>query len=221
MRRLAIIRPEPGASATLSHALDQGLHAFALPLFEIVALDWEAPEADSFDGLLLTSANALRHGGRGLDALRRLPVYAVGEATAEAARAAGFAVAATGSQGVEQLLNSIDPALHLLYLCGRDRVDVECETPTITEIAVYESRAIGGVDAAPLDRCVVMVHSPRAAWTLAGLAHDRSSIAIAAISSAAADAAGFGWAAVEAAETPTDEALLALAARLCKKGRGQ
>lgn len=221
MKRLAIIRPEPGASATLSHALDQGLDAFALPLFEIAALEWEAPDAGSFDGMLLTSAKAVRHGGPRLEAMRELPVYAVGEATAEAARAAGFTVAATGSEGVEQLLNSIDPALHLLHLCGRDRVEVEAKSPAITAIAVYESHAIGGVDPAPLDRCVVMVHSPRAARTLAGLARDRSAISIAAISTAAAVAAGPGWAEVESADAPTDEALLALAARLCEKGRGQ
>lgn len=221
MTRLAIIRPEPGASATLKRALDQRLDAFALPLFEIAALEWEAPDAGSFDGLLLTSANAVRHGGRGLDSLRQLPVTALGEATAEAARAAGFAVAATGNRDIEHLLRSIDPALHLLHLCGRDRVEVETQSPAITQIPVYESRALEGVDPGPLSACVVMVHSPRAARTLAGLALDRSTISIAAISTAAAQAAGSGWATVEAADAPTDDALLALAARLCKKGRGQ
>jgi uroporphyrinogen-III synthase len=44
-------------------------------------------------------------------------------------------------------------------------------------------------------------------------------VAVAAISAAAADAAGGGWAAIEAAETPTDDALLALVARLCNKPR--
>lgn len=221
MKRLAIIRPEPGCSATLERALAQGLHAFAIPLFEIAPLDWEAPDAGSFDGLLLTSANALRNGGPALDSLRGLAVYAVGEATADAARAAGFTVAATGNQGVQHLLRSVDPALHLLHLCGRDRVEVNAQAPAITELVVYESRELEGVDPAALDGCVVMVHSPRAAQVLAELGRDRSSISIAAISAAAADAAGPGWAAVETADAPTDDALLALAARLCEKGRGQ
>ena len=43
----------------------------------------------------------------------------------------------------------------------------------------------------------------------------RGTIRIAAISDAAAAAAGGGWAAREAADTPDDGALLALAARLC------
>jgi uroporphyrinogen-III synthase len=38
-----------------------------------------------------------------------------------------------------------------------------------------------------------------------------------AISDAAAEAAGRGWEAVEVADQPNDEALLALAARLCNK----
>jgi uroporphyrinogen-III synthase len=42
---------------------------------------------------------------------------------------------------------------------------------------------------------------------------------IAAISQAAADAVGEGWRSVEVAEQATDEALLALAARLCNKPR--
>ena len=50
---------------------------------------------------------------------------------------------------------------------------------------------------------------------------NRASIQIAAISAAAARAAGTGWARIETAERPTDEALLALAERLCDKGRGQ
>ena len=45
----------------------------------------------------------------------------------------------------------------------------------------------------------------------------REAITLAAISPAAAAAAGGGWEAVEVAERPDDEALLALAARLCKK----
>jgi uroporphyrinogen-III synthase len=46
---------------------------------------------------------------------------------------------------------------------------------------------------------------------------DRGDILIAAISPAAAEAAGVGWGVVEAAGEPSDDALLALAARLCNK----
>jgi len=65
---------------------------------------------------------------------------------------------------------------------------------------------------------VAAVHSPRAAKRLAELVPegDRANIRIAAISQAAGDAAGPGWAAVGIAAVPTDSALLALAVRLCE-----
>ena len=96
MTRVLVLRPEPGASATVDRARAMGLDAVATPLFEVEPLDWDVPEASGFDGVLLTSANALRHGGDGLQALRGLKAYAVGDATAQAAREAGFDVAATG-----------------------------------------------------------------------------------------------------------------------------
>jgi uroporphyrinogen-III synthase len=34
-----------------------------MPLFAIVPLDWTAPDPAQFDGLVLTSANAVRHAG--------------------------------------------------------------------------------------------------------------------------------------------------------------
>ena len=121
MRRLLVLRPEPGASATVKRACEQGLEAVAVPLFEVEPMGWQAPEAASFDALLLTSANAIRHGGDDLAKLRGLRVYAVGEATAQAARDAGFDIAATGDAGVDRLLGSIEPDARLLHLCGDDR----------------------------------------------------------------------------------------------------
>ena len=222
MRKLAILRPEPGATATLAKAGALGLDAFALPLFEVVAVEWEAPEPSAYDGVLLTSANAVRLGGEGLQALRGLPAYAVGEATADAAREWGFGIAATGDHGVDRLLGSVDPGLRLFHPCGRHRTAPSAAPQKITPAAVYEARAIARV--AGLERlggCVALVHSQRAGRRLAELVGDRWTIAIAAISSGAASAAGSGWEAVVAAETPAERALLALAARLCKNGAGQ
>jgi uroporphyrinogen-III synthase len=61
------------------------------------------------------------------------------------------------------------------------------------------------------------VHSARAGRRLAELVEDRGRIALAAISPEAAGAVGTGWECVEAAQSSTDDALLALAARLCNK----
>jgi len=217
MRRLLVLRPEPGASATVERARNRGLDAVAIPLFEIEPVDWEVPDPGKFDGLLLTSANALRCGGEQVQALRGLPAYAVGEATAGAARAAGFDIASTGEAGVDRLLDSIDPGLKLLHLRGEDSREPDGARQAITAMAVYRARAIDAPDLSAAAGAVALVHSPRAGERFAQLVERRGAIVVAAISAAAAAAADNGWAAVEAAEQPSDDALLALAVRLCNK----
>ena len=217
MRGLVVLRPEPGASETMRLAQERGLDARCLPLFEIEALAWEAPEPGAFDGLLLTSANAVRHAGEGLSGLRGLPVYAVGEATAAAAREAGFDIKATGDSGVARLLGSLEPELKLLHLCGEDRTPANDARQDISAVAVYRATPVENADLADATDKVVAVHSARAARRLSELADRRATIAVAAISPAVAEQLGDGWQAVEVAERPRDDALLDVAERLCNK----
>lgn len=217
MRRLFVLRPQPGADETVARAIAMGLDAAALPLFAIEPLAWTAPDAADFDAMLLTSANAVRQAGGGLAPYRSLPVHAVGDATAAAARDAGLLVQSIGNGGVEPLLAALPAGLKLLHLCGEDRRLPPATRQPIRSIAVYRSRALpppaGWEDVAGQ---VAAVHSPRAAARLADLVKDRSTIALAAISDAAATAAGAGWERVETASAPNDSQLLALAARLCQ-----
>ena len=217
MPRLLVLRPEPGASTTAERAGTHGLDALVVPLFEVEPVGWEAPEAAGFDGLLITSANAVRHAGEKLEALRGLKAYAVGEATANAARDAGFDIAATGDGGVERLLGSVEADLKLLHLCGENRTTAEDARQTITPLVVYRSKAVDAPSLSDVRGSVALVHSPRAARRFAELVDDHSSISIVAISEATAKAAGDGWKQVAVADQPSDEALLALAARLCNK----
>lgn len=219
MRPLVIVRPEPGASATAKSATAMGLRPLVLPLFEVRPLVWEAPEPAGYDGLLLTSANAVRHGGAELRMLKGLAAYCVGEATASCARDAGFDIVTTGRGGAEDLLGSLRKGLKLLHLTGLDRKAPSNPVQSIDALPVYESvelpaslESIGG--------SVVALHSPRAASALARrYAGSRNGMAIAAISAETAAAAGEGWDDVEAAGEPTDAALLAIAARLCNTCR--
>lgn len=220
MRRLFILRAERGAAASLDRARAIGLDAVSVPLFGIEPVEWEAPDAASFDALLLTSANAVLHGGDRLAAYRGLEAYAVGEATAQAARDAGFDLAGTGDSGVERLLGSIKPGLRLLHLAGEDRRVTGRASQEIVAVTVYRALELpppGGL--AELDGQVAAIHSPRAAKRLAVLveAGRRSHISLACISDCAAAAAGDGWEAKQGASGPNDEALLELAARLCEK----
>ena len=218
MRPVAVLRPEPGASSTLSRAKAMGLEAFAIPLFMVEPIRWNAPDPKLFDGLLLTSANAVHHAGRQLGALKQLPVHAVGTATASLAQAAGLTVATIGGAGVEELLQSLPRGLRLLHLCGEHRRTAAEPEHLLTPLPVYRSVEVPGP--AGLERlagAVALVHSPQAGRRLAELAPRRSCTAVAAISTAAAEACGFGWQEVAVAECARDNAMLSLAARLCEQ----
>lgn len=219
MRRLFLFRPDPGARHSADRARRLGLEVATIPLFSLEPVEWAAPEPAEFDALLLTSANAIRFGGEQLDRLRGLPVHAVGEATARAAEVAGFGLASVGQRGVDALLGGIPRGVRLLHLCGEDRRLPDHPPHAIACVTVYRATPLpqpSGLD--QLAGQVAALHSPRAAQRLAELVAEaeRPSICIAAISEAAAEAAGRGWCRVEAARAPTDAALLALAARLCE-----
>lgn len=219
MRRLFVLRPEPAAHRTVERAKSLGLEVDSIPLFKLEPVKWSPPDPNRFDGILLTSANAVNMGGGQLERLRGLPVHAVGDATAVAAEVAGFGVASVGKGGVEDLLASIEPDARLIHLCGEDRRPPERPKQEISCVTVYRARAVDEPRSmAALRGQVAMVHSPRAGKRLAELlpVEDRTSVRIAAISKAAADAAGPGWADVQVANVPSDSALLALARALCE-----
>ena len=215
MTGVVVLRPEPGASETVRRAEAAGLKAVAVPLFTIEPIAWTLPDASRFDALLLTSANAVRHAGQGLQQLRGLPAHTVGAATAEAAREAGFDIASSGDAGVERLLGSLEPDLKLLHLAGEDRKDTAGARQQITALIVYRAVPVPSPALDGSEGQVTLIHSPRAARRFAELATGKGTITLAAISEAAAESAGSGWKAVEVAEQPNDAALLALAARLC------
>ena len=182
-------------------------------------MSWTPPEQTGFDGLLLTSANAVRCAGNDLESLRGLKAYAVVEGTAAAAREAGFDIAATGDVGVDRLLASIEADLRLLHLCGANRRIPSAARQKITPLIVYESVTIDEPPLPDLAGMIILLHSPRAARRFAELVKDRAGIVVAAISEETASVVGDRWAAIATAKAPTDDALLALAAALCNKSQ--
>ena len=213
MKRLLVLRPEPGNQATVRGARAMGLEPVACPLFSVEAIDWTAPDPRGFDYILFTSANALRHGGEALASLAALPALTVGPATADAARANGFDVTMTGGEGVDALLAWLPGAQQLLHLTG-----TEHHPPTtrhvVDTVIVYRTVLLAPQITSGV--FVALVHSPRAGAHFAALAPDRARVSIAAISAPAAAACGPGWAAIAVADQPNDGALLAVAARLCQ-----
>lgn len=228
MRRLLILRPQPGADRSAARAAALGLEPVVAPIFTVTPLDWQAPEPDRYDAVLLTSANAARCGGD----LRRyadLPCYAVGETTAVAAREAGFGDVRVGpSDGVAAVaMMAADGVARALHLAGREHIPLAHPDVAIERHAVYAADPVAALpdiaSEALRDGALVLLHSPRAAGHFATLvdaaALPRQTIELAAISQAAADAAeaaGTGWKGIVVAAAPRDEALLELAAKLCK-----
>jgi uroporphyrinogen-III synthase len=223
---LLIVRPQPGASETAARADAIGLEPVVAPLFVAQPLPWNPPPADGLDAVMLTSAQAARLAGPRIAAYARLPCYAVGESTAAAARSVGFADVRCGDADGQALLAlaAREGVSRLLHLCGRNRRSYEQAGIAIARVRVY---AVDGVPALPQAAaealragCVTLLHSPRAAAHFGTLCEaegvDRSGVALAAISPAAAEAAGSGWETLAVAQRPRDEPLLELAAKLCK-----
>lgn len=222
---ILVLRPQPGADRTAERARALGLRPVVAPLFRIRALPWQAPDRAGYDALLLTSANAAREAGGGLASLLDLPCYAVGEATAQAAMEAGAQDVRIGPADGEALLRLMeaDGVRSALHLCGREHRLPNRPTIAIASVPVYAAEAADRLpaeaEAAIAAGTVALLHSPRAAALYASLVGaERGRLAIAAISEAAARSAGSGWAAVEVAAEPRDQALLEAAAKLCQRG---
>jgi uroporphyrinogen-III synthase len=213
---LLLIRPEPGFAATAKRAHALGLSVIGAPLFAVRAVAWETPDLARYAGILFTSANAIREAGAQVTKLLHLPAFAVGEATAAAARDAGFASVVTGEKDVAWIvarIGTLGPQT-ILHLAGRDTVPFDARTVAVDKIVIYDSVAVDpptGWDNWLAKNPVALAHSPRAGEQLARHVADKAAIALVAISDAAAEAAGPGWESVDVASEPRDEAMLALA----------
>lgn len=227
MRPVFCIRPEPGWSATCAAGKERGLPMDGAPLFVVEPVAWQAPDPASFDGVLIGSASVLRAGGPHLAGLTVLPAHAVGEATADAARGAGFAIASCGRGHLQPVVDALAPpagVLRLLRLCGEERVPLHPPADvTVEEIALYRVAGLPISDGLA-DRLrgggLVLLHSAAAARHFSAecdrLGVDRRRLALATLGPRISAAAGSGWLNVRHADHPADPPLLALAARMCQ-----
>jgi uroporphyrinogen-III synthase len=211
-----ILRPEPAGRRTAQHIISLGFAPILYPLFALEAVGW-APPADSFDALLLTSANAVLFGGAALTHYQDLPVFAVGPATARAAIDAGFRDVHPGGGNVAATVPMIASAghAHVLHPCGDMVRPYDPCGLDVRRAVVYRTvpagNAAGLAALLPAEgELAALVHSPRAGERLAALISpvDRRRIAIAAISPAAAKACRQGWRSMAVAVVPDEDALL-------------
>ncbi|WP_188945754.1 uroporphyrinogen-III synthase, partial [Polymorphobacter multimanifer] len=145
-------------------------------------------------------------------ALHDLPALCVGEATAAAARRAGFAEAHALGGDVAALLDAAATRgfSRLLHLAGEDRTAVGMPAGiAITVRTVYRARLLPLADPGPLE--AVLLYSPRSAahfaveWARLGRVPD---LLLAALSPAVLTAAG-PWARTVTAASPDEPSLLA------------
>lgn len=132
--RLLVTRPEPDATRTANALAVLGHQIVIAPLLTMRTLaDARLPKR-VFQGLIFTSANAVRalktHAER--DLVAGLPVFAVGDATALAARRIGFESVTSAGGDVAELTEYLEAILQpengpLLHLAG----DVIAADPAI------------------------------------------------------------------------------------------
>ncbi len=125
--RLLLTRPQPDAARTAVTLRALGHEPIVAPLIGIEVVSEVDPDRGPWAAILLTSANAL-WGIAGLawrDDWRDLPVFAVGDRTAQAVREAGFTAVTSAGGNVNDLAALVaahlNPPARLLYLTGEDR----------------------------------------------------------------------------------------------------
>lgn len=242
--RLLITRPAEDAEPLARHLSALG-HAVQIEsMLDMVWLDGPAPVLDDVQALLFTSANGVRAFVRRTDRRDR-PVYAVGDATARAARKAGFETVESASGDVYALDALVAERCRpdagvLLHVAGTalagDLAGMLADKGfSVRRDTMYEARpsavlgggtiaalAEGGMDA-------VLIFSPRTARSFVRLVHEAGlldhcrTVDVLCLSPAVAEAARtcdteqVPWRSVQVAERPDQDSLLAL---LPGRGRG-
>jgi uroporphyrinogen-III synthase len=237
--KLIITRPAPAADDFAAAIRRLGAEPILSPALQIRESDEDLDLAGA-GGLAFTSANGVRAFAR-RSARRDLRVFAVGAATAAAARAAGFASVDSADGDVRSLATLIagtKPSGDVLHLAGRDRAgdlvallqvagvgarrSILYQADEIPEMAAAAAAALR---AAPAE-IAVSFFSPRAAESFlsqaarAGVGDRLRRAAAYCLSPAVAAAAGPDWARIKTARVPTRDGLLALIAEEAADGRG-
>ena len=128
--KLVVTRPQADSERTAAVLRAQGHDVLVAPLMRVESLpaDLAGSISGTWGAVIITSANApvAIADNPARDALTKIPLYAVGRRSAEAARAAGFAQVTSAGGNVRDLVKLVaehraDASAPLLYLAGEDR----------------------------------------------------------------------------------------------------
>jgi uroporphyrinogen-III synthase len=230
-----VTRPREDAAPLVRALADRGIEAIVAPLLAIASLpEAERRLSDALIGaqaLLFTSANGARLFAAA-SPRRELPVFAVGDASAAAARIAGFRTVTSAGGDVSDLATLVSAKLApqhgaVVHAAGSTVAGdlggaLEAAGFTYRRAAIYDAVT---ADTLPPDAAAAMrdgavelalFFSPRTAATFvrlaaaADLAGACGSITALALSEAVATAlAALAWQSVHIADQPTQGALLA------------
>ena len=220
MLRVAITRAEPEASRTAARVRARGAEAIVAPLITIVPCGYDT-NTEGAQAIIFTSTNGVRAFPDARGARDRL-VLTVGDATAEAAREAGFNDVRSADGDVNALValakRELDPARGKLIHIAGDHVagDLGGELRA-AGFSVERRLAYASVAAAPLPPAlngpldIVLFHSPRAAQRFIELgAPNAANLVAGCMSAAIAEAAGkVSWKRIITAPRPREDDLLA------------
>jgi uroporphyrinogen-III synthase len=230
---LLVTRPEREGEALAAELRMRGHEVTIAPLLSIEYLDDVSLPQRDWQALLVTSANGARSLGRLANAaLKKVPVLAVGEASAAAARAEGFSDVRAAEGDVHALdalaARMLDPAKGPLFhaagsvLAGDLKAMLEARGFEVARLALYEAvkqalpeATLKALKAGKIDG--VLFFSPRTAGQFAMLARQAGiSSALGGVTAyclsaaVAGELSGLGFRAIHIAAEPSQKSLLAL-----------
>jgi len=167
---ILVTRPHPDSAATAAALRAKGFEVLLAPMLRFEPVAFHLDENARFEAVIVTSSNALR----ALDEspahrdLLGLPLLAVGERTAQAARASGFGnVTAAGGDATslrdlivaQARARRIRKAGRLLYLAAADRArelgaDLGELGFNVTTVTVYRMNTVADLPPEVRDACV-------------------------------------------------------------------
>ncbi len=219
MMRVAITRAEPEASRTAARVEARGAEAIIAPLLTIVACGYDT-STEGAQAIIFTSTNGV-HAFPDTIGARDQTILTVGDATAEAAREAGFTDVRSADGDVVALAalvkRDFDPAKGKLIHIAGDHVagdlsgELRAAGFSIERRLAYASVARQTLPEAlrePLD--ILLFHSARAAETFIALGAPNAAQLTAACLSAAVAAAveKTSWKRIVTAAHPREDDLL-------------
>jgi len=231
--RLLLTRPEADAQRTAAALHAHGHDVFVAPLIRIEPIADAKIGAGPWAAILITSANAAHAvaAHESVTQLRALPVFAVGQRSAQAMAAAGFTdvTSADGNVGdlARRVAERLKPATALLYLAGEERSgdlpgDLGARGFAVATAIVYRALAVTGLPRAAADALAggidgVLHFSRRSAEAYVDAARNAGMLAGALkplhfclSAQVAGPLAQAGAAGIRVAERPTEAALFAL-----------